>query len=240
LYHLTLGDSLVTGGGTTAVADRYVNLVAVDEATRFPNLQWVNLGCGGATTASIANGPGCSYSTGTQLGDAVAFLKAHRHRVAFVTIDIGAADVQTCKSSSGLDAACAAAGMRQISTFLPQELTALRAAYPGLPIYGMDYYDPFFAYWLRGPAGQAVATATVAGIDQLNAQLTRIYPGARVSVADVSSLFETDDTDPIGDYQGATVPRTWPSRADGLVCARRETSTPTMPATSSSPPPSST
>ena len=206
-YYLALGDSLVTGGGTTSVADRYVDLVAAHESTRYPNLQLVNLGCGGATTASIRNGPGCSYATGTQLGDAVAFLKAHPKQVAFLTIDIGADDVQTCQTPSGLDPTCAAAGEAQIATDLPLDLSALQSAYPGLPIYGMDYYDPFLAYWLDGAAGQATATQTVTETDQLNAQLGQIYAAAGVAMADPASLFETDDTDPIGTYAGTTVPQ---------------------------------
>ena len=56
------------------------------------------------------NGPGCAYASGTQLGDAVAFLRAHPRQVAFLTIDIGADDVQTCQSSTGLNPACASAG----------------------------------------------------------------------------------------------------------------------------------
>jgi len=81
-----------------------VNLITAHEATRYPNLQAVNLGCGGATTASMADGPGCSYTFGTQLGDAVAILRAHPRQVAFVTIDIGADEVAACQSPSGPDA----------------------------------------------------------------------------------------------------------------------------------------
>ena len=206
VYYLALGDSLVTGGGTTSVANRYVNLIAGHEATRYANLQLVNLGCGGATTRSIMDGPGCSYATGTQLGDAVAFLRAHPRQVAFLTIDIGADDVQTCATPSGLDPTCVAAGVAQIADYLPRDLAALQAAYPGLPIYGMNYYDPFLAFWLQGAAGQTLAASTVAGTDQLNAQLGQIYSAAGVSVADVASAFQVDDTDPIGSYQGVTVP----------------------------------
>ena len=207
LYYLALGDSLVTGGGTTSVANRYVNLIAGHEASRYPGLQLVNLGCGGATTASMMNGPGCSYASGTQLGDAEAFLRTHPGQVAFATMDVGADDVQTCQTATGLNAACAAAGSSQISTYLPLDIQALRSAYPGLPIYGMNYYDPFLAYWLQGAAGQAVATSTVAGVDVLNAQLAQIYRTAGVSMADVASLFQNDDTDPIGTYQGVNVPQ---------------------------------
>ena len=92
-YYLALGDWFATGIGASTSANDYVNVIAAHEAARYPNLQVENLGCGGATTASMADGPGCSYTTGTQLGDAVDFLKAHPRQVAFVTIDIGADDV---------------------------------------------------------------------------------------------------------------------------------------------------
>jgi predicted esterase len=206
-YYLALGDWLATGIGASSSATDYVNLVAAHEGARYSNLQSVNLGCGGATAASMADGPGCSYSTGTQLGDAVAFLRAHPRQVAFVTIDIGADEMAACQSSSGLDSNCAAAATHQISTDLPQELAELKAAGPGVPIYGMNYYDPFLASWLTGAEGQAVATQSIAGSDQLNTLLDQIYTAAGASTADPSSLFETDDTDAVGAYNGTTVPQ---------------------------------
>jgi acetyl esterase/lipase len=206
-YYLALGDWFATGIGASTSANDYVNLIAAHEAARYPNLQVENLGCGGATTASMADGPGCSYTTGTQLGDAVAFLKAHPHQVAFVTIDIGADDVAGCETSSGLDTNCASTALDQISTDLPEELAALKAAGPGVPIYGMNYYDPFLSAWLTGASGQAVATQSITSTDQLNALLDQIYLAAGASMADASSLFETDDTDPDATYDGTTVPQ---------------------------------
>ena len=207
LYYLALGDWLATGIGASTSTNDYVDLVAAHEATRYPNLKAVDLGCGGATTTSMMDGPGCSYKTGTQLGDAVAFLRAHPHQVAFVTIDLGADDVAGCQSATGLDSACATSAMHQISTLLPRELGQLEAADPGVPLYGMNYYDPFLASWLSGAAGQSVATQSIASTDQLNGLLDRIYAAAGASVADPSSRFATDDTDPVGTYGGATVPQ---------------------------------
>ncbi|HEY3833328.1 MAG TPA: carboxylesterase family protein [Acidimicrobiia bacterium] len=206
-YYLALGDWLATGIGASTAANGYVNLVAAHEATRYANLQTVNLGCGGATTTSMANGPGCSYSSGTQLGDAVAFLKAHGHQVALVTIDVGASDIAACATASGLNATCAANAFNAISTNLPQELSALRAAGPGVPIYGMNYYDPFLASWLTGASGQTAATQSISNTDQLNGLIDHIYAAAGASTADVSSAFATDDTDPAATYAGATVPQ---------------------------------
>ena len=127
--------------------------------------------------------------------------------MAFVTIDIGADDVQTCQTPPGSTPPAPRPERARSATDLPKDLGALKAAYPGLPIYGMDYYDPFLAYWLQGASGQAVATQTVTGTDQLNALLGQIYRTAGVSMADPASLFQTDDTDPIGTYQGTTVPQ---------------------------------
>jgi acetyl esterase/lipase/lysophospholipase L1-like esterase len=206
-YYLALGDWFAAGIGASTSANDYVNLVAAHEAARYPNLQVENLGCGGATTASMADGPGCSYTTGTQLGDAVVFLKAHPRQVAFVTIDIGADDVAACETSSGLDPTCASSALNQISTYLPEELAALKAAGPGVPIYGMNYYDPYLSAWLTGASGQTEATQSISGTDQLDTLLDQIYTAAGASMADASSLFETDDTDPDATYNGTTVPQ---------------------------------
>jgi acetyl esterase/lipase len=207
LYYLALGDALSNGGGATSQAADYASLIATHEAARYPNLQLVDLGCSTATTVSFKSGPGCSYSTGSQLGDAEAFLSAHPRQVAFVTIDLGAIDVDGCASPSGIDSTCATAADNQIAANLPADLSGLKAAYPGLPIYGMDYYDPSLAYWLTGASGQAVATASLASIDQLNTLLGQIYHAAGASMADPASLFQTGDTDTTGSYQGAVVPQ---------------------------------
>ncbi|HEY1738264.1 MAG TPA: carboxylesterase family protein, partial [Acidimicrobiia bacterium] len=206
-YYLALGDWLATGIGASVPANGYVNRIAAHEASRYANLQTVDLGCGGATTTSMVNGPGCSYSSGTQLGDAVAFLKAHPHQVALVTIDIGASDIAACETASGLNATCATNAFNAISTNLPQELSALRAAGPGVPIYGMNYYDPFLAAWLTGASGQATATQSISNTDQLNGLFDHIYATAGASTADVSSAFATDDTDPDATYNGTTAPQ---------------------------------
>ena len=57
-----------------------------------PRLWLVKLGCPGETTVTMIAGGICSYDHGSQLDEAVAFLRAHRSFVAFVTIDIGAND----------------------------------------------------------------------------------------------------------------------------------------------------
>ena len=156
----------------------------------------------------MVDGPGCSYTTGTQLGDAVAFLRAHPHQVAFVTIDIGADDVAACQTSTGVNATCATAATSQISTELPQVLAQLKAAGSGVPIYGMDYYDPFLASWLTriGGAGRRHPEPHQHRPAQRPAR-PRSTPPPEPRRPTRRPLFETDDTDTTGTYQGATVPQ---------------------------------
>ncbi len=62
---------------------------------------------------------GCTFATGTQLGDAEQFLQAHRGQVTFLTIDIGANNLDGCFSLSGIDANCVTTGENQVATDLP-------------------------------------------------------------------------------------------------------------------------
>ena len=82
-YDVAMGDSLGAGTGASVPANDYVNLVYQHELALHPGLQVMNLSCGGATTGSVINGPGCSFATGTQLGDAEAFLRAHAGHIPF-------------------------------------------------------------------------------------------------------------------------------------------------------------
>jgi lysophospholipase L1-like esterase len=213
-YYLALGDSMAAGTGASTGAHDYVNLVYQHERAHYPGLQVVNLSCGGANTNSVVTGPGCSYASGTQLGDAEAFLRAHAGQVAMVTIDIGANNVDGCLNSSGISTSCVSSGLSQITTYLPQILDGLRTSYPGIAIYGMDYYDPFLDQWLSGSNGQAVATQSEALAVELNSLLGQLYGAGDAAMADPATLFETSDFALTGTYNGATVPENV-----ALICA---------------------
>jgi len=213
-YYVALGDSLGAGTGASTPSNDYVNLVYQHELASHAGLQLLNLSCGGATTGSVINGPGCSYSTGTQLGDAEAFLRAHPGQVALLTIDIGGNDVDGCIGSSGINASCEQNGLNAISSNLPKILQGLRAADPTLSIYGMDYYDPFLDQWLTGASGQAVAQESEQGVVVLNTELGQIYGAAGAAMADPATLFQTTNFALTGSYNGMTVPENV-----ALICA---------------------
>jgi lysophospholipase L1-like esterase len=213
-YYVALGDSLGAGTGASTPANDYVNLVYQHELASHPGLQLLNLSCGGATTGSVIAGPGCSYSTGTQLGDAEAFLRAHPGQVALLTIDIGGNDVDGCTGSTGINTTCIQNGLNAISSNLPQILHGLRAASPTLAIYGMDYYDPFLDQWLTGASGQSIAQESELGAVALNNELGQIYSASGAAMADPATLFQTTNFALTGTYNGMTVPENV-----ALICA---------------------
>jgi len=101
-FYLSLGDSLALGvqpalaGNDVATSRGYPDLLAVRLRGRLPDLRLVKLGCAGETTVTMIHGGVCSYAAGSQLSQAVKFLRSHRGRTALVTIDIGGNDPNSC------------------------------------------------------------------------------------------------------------------------------------------------
>ena len=207
LYYVAMGDSLAAGAGASTTGNRYVNVLYQHELSRFPGLQLDNIGCSGATSGSVIYGPGCSYTTGTQLGDAEAFLRAHPGQVPFVTIDIGGNDVDGCLSGQTVNATCVQNGLASITSNLPKILSGLEGAAPGLPVYGTNYYDPFLGEWLTGPAGQNLARQSESLVVDLNALLAQLYSSGGAATADPATLFQTTDFAFTGTYLGAVEPQ---------------------------------
>jgi lysophospholipase L1-like esterase len=209
-YYLSLGDSLAAsfqpnGDFSHGYAEQlYSALVAHD-----PKLELVKLGCGGESTASMRFGSqdptvvlSCGtphdykhvlYPKGTELAEALGFLEAHKSKVALVTIDIGANDLQRLDSQGNvviclLEPAGCATQETRLAANLSAMLSELRAAAgTDVPIVGMTYYNAFAPLWFTDPA-----TALFIGgrVDDLNAVLTSTYAAAGVPVADVAGAFE--------------------------------------------------
>jgi lysophospholipase L1-like esterase len=202
---VALGDSLAAAVGATS-GKGYVDDIYAKEHKKLKGLVLENLSCSGATTGSMLDGGGCSYTTGTQLGDAEAFLAAHSGKVALVTIDIGANDVDQCVSGTGIDMTCFNNGIKAITTNLPLILSGLASAGGSTPVVGMSYYDPFLAAWvlIPGSTGQSIAGESLTLAGQLNTLLENDFGSA--NTADVAGAFETSDSALTGKWQGASVP----------------------------------
>ena len=210
-YYLSLGDSISQGvqpnklGVDKKTNAGYANdLFALERvSTAEAGLALKKLGCPGETTTSMIGGGICSYTLGNQLAQAVQFLTTHT--VKLITIDIGANDIDNCVVGLTIDPTCIGNGIATVSTNLPAILTTLETAAPGVPIYAMNYYDPFLAAWLIGPAGQPLAVESAclttgfdyptacplpAGFDGI---LGTIYGAFSVPVADVATAFDTNN-----------------------------------------------
>ena len=211
-YYLALGDSLATGGGATP-GHGYVDDLYAQAKLEMPGLQLENLGCGGDSTTRMVHGGLChNYTTGNQLGDAEAFLRAHPGQVSFVTIDVGGDDVVGCALSGTVDPTCATNATNAIETNLPIIMSGLRAAGGSIPIVGMTYYDPILAAWysgawFHGPTSAATARASVPLLRSLNTELTGIYAQYGAPVADVQKPFQSGDWKLTGTYLGQTLPQ---------------------------------
>jgi len=204
VYYLALGDSLARGLSASP-GHGYVDDVFAFEQQTIPDLQLVNLSCSGETTATMMNGGICTYPTGSQLGDAEAFLASHSGQVAFVTIDIGGNDLAPCFSIP-INAGCFAAALPVATANLETIVTGIGTAGGAVPIVGMMYYDPFLAYWLRGGEGQTAAHDSLKLVKSGNRALRRAYRKHRALVADGQKAFATTKKALTGSYNGEVVP----------------------------------
>jgi lysophospholipase L1-like esterase len=211
-YYIALGDSFAAGyqpngdtGPDGMFLHGYANQLYDALKANDPTLQLQNLACGGETTSSMISGEEvhfagsrsfCGYRSwhghlahGSQLDDVVAFLHAHSQFVSLITIDIGGNDVAQCVYS--LDQACLDDALATVQQNLAVILSALREAAPGVPIVGMNYYDPLLAFWVFGDPAAAQLSGQM--VVQVNDVLGSVYGAAGIPVADVETAFSTTD-----------------------------------------------
>jgi len=211
-YYLSLGDSLSVGVQPDATGinqrtndgypDQLFNILSAEE----DDLRLVKLGCDiRETTEKMISGGECIYEEGSQLAQAVKFLRKHRHDVALITIDIGVNDVifsgcliETGGIVTGVDVDCILAPdgpFAQIAANLPIILSTLQqAADKDTPIIALNYYNTFLASWLTGLEGQALAEQSALLASILNNDvLGQTYAAFNVSVADVAGAFDSNN-----------------------------------------------
>jgi lysophospholipase L1-like esterase len=199
VYYLALGDSLSQGvqpdaaGASVATRDGYPDQLYAALRPGRPGLRLVKLGCSGETTGTMIHGGICRYRGGSQLAAAAAFLRAHR--VALITLDIGANDPDSCisqQSVTGL-ASCVAKSIPRATRNLSAILSRLRQASPRTPIIAMNYYLPALAAWRDGLPGRLLARASELITRGYNALLGHVYADHGVRVADVFGAFRSAD-----------------------------------------------
>jgi lysophospholipase L1-like esterase len=201
-FYLSLGDSLAQGvqpdksGNSVETNQGYANQLFTALHSSNPTLKLVKLGCPGETTGTMINGGICTYPTGSQLKQAVAFLNSHHGQIKLLTIDIGANDILPCVALPTLKkiAQCLSKVFPVLQTNLGTIMATLTAASgSNLPTtIGMNYYDPSLANWLKGTAaGKALAKASVPLSQGFASLLSGIYTHFGAKVADVLTAFQT-------------------------------------------------
>jgi lysophospholipase L1-like esterase len=201
-FYLSLGDSLAQGvqpnsqGVSVETKQGYPDQLFTALHLGNPTLKLVKLGCPGETTGTMINGGICSYSTGSQLAQAAAFLASHRGHVQLVTIDIGANDLNPCLALTNITdiVECLEQVFPQIQANLTTIMNTLTTASgSGVPpIIGMTYYDPELAKWLNGtPADKALAKDSIALAQAFGNLLSGVYTSFGAKVADVFKAFHT-------------------------------------------------
>jgi lysophospholipase L1-like esterase len=201
-YYLSLGDSLAQGvqadpfghvGDTDhGYADQLYGMIR----QRYRDLGLVKLGCPGETTRSMISGRHCPYPAGSQLDQAVAFLREHRGHVSLITLDIGANDRRSCFTDPvhAPVLPCATGPATPTAANLALILARLRAAAgPRTLIIGMTYYAPELPEWRYGPGGRVRARASEQLSLAFDAGLARVYRSAGDRVANVAGAFATAD-----------------------------------------------
>jgi lysophospholipase L1-like esterase len=188
-FYLALGDSVPVWDGTHS----YPYLIVAHFRQSSLKLKLVNMACSGETTSSMLAGSACAPG-GSQLDNAIAFLRYHQGSVALITIDIGGNDLVYCGGLTGIDRPCVKQAEKTVRANLKTILTGLRsAAGPSTPIVSMTYYDPFLGDWLAGGSIRSLALRTVPILRQFNGLLIKTYANAGDQIADVQGAFESTD-----------------------------------------------
>jgi lysophospholipase L1-like esterase len=204
-FYLSLGASESVGvqpsaryphGGFTN--EGYANDLVSALASEGVNLTLTHLGCPGeSTTSAISGFDRCSHASGSQLSDAVAFLKAHTNDAGLVTIDLGFNDLRPCVLQEFVNPSCASAQLAFTRENLATIVSTLRAAAgPKVTFIGLNHADPFLAYAVNRTRDLNFAAASASAITALNATLANVYSSAHIPVANVAGAFASAQATP--------------------------------------------
>jgi lysophospholipase L1-like esterase len=199
--YVSLGDSYAVGYQPTAphvgssTTNGYANQLLPLARKKGYDFKLVNFGCGGATTTSILQTPGCEPQsravkgppyTATQADAAIAYIKAHRKQVALITVSIGGNDVTACAAQSD-PIPCVGAAVSSIKSNVSDLAQRLRAAAgPKARIVGTTYPDVILGDWVLG--NQQLAQLSVVAFQQLiNPSLKDAYASAKGAFVDVTA-----------------------------------------------------
>lgn len=219
-FYLSIGASAslgiqptgIPGHNSRITTDGYSDDVVDLEKLNGIALTLTHTGCPGETfTTFLSTSPTVLDHCGTtpeyQLDRDEAFLAAHKNQPGLVTVDIGFNDIHDCFEASFTDTGCVDTLVATIAKDVPIIVSDLRnAGGSHLEIVGLEYNDPFLAYYLDGPSGPTEATDTLESMLRVDQALAAAYRGAGAQIADVPQYFNTDVTTRITENNVGTIP----------------------------------
>lgn len=213
-WYLALGDSLAAGyqpGAPFDLDGGYVGDVLDSVRAGAPQTKLRNLACPGEdSTEMITGGGGCSYEEGSQLAQALVFLRAHADTTRLVTLTIGSNDVTPCMNPAESPVTIQGCLVRRLGVADPTQpppagslagnldsvLRELHQAAPTAQVVVTNYYDPYLASWLQGPAGRDLAVFSTYLQGSVNAVIDAAATRNSAATADVAGAFETGNWSP--------------------------------------------
>ncbi len=207
---VSLGDSLAVGvqpqlfGSNRETSQGYPRQLARALRDQGRDVELHELGCGGATSASIISGGlPCGPERDTpydnedpatsQLAYAEGLLSTLSGESTVVVLDIGGNDVGACLQSGAISADCVAKAGRSLRTNLDTILRRLRAVNASIPIAVMDLYDPFLGLWKAHPEGRATLAAVhTVFLREINRVIARAAAKHGAVVGQVGSAMRQD------------------------------------------------
>ncbi|MDE3108272.1 MAG: SGNH/GDSL hydrolase family protein [Acidobacteriota bacterium] len=197
-FYLSIGASESVGVQPTALHPRgqvtnegYTNDVTNMLSSQGVNVNLVELGCPGESTASTISGlDHCYHASDSQLSDAVAFLRAHTNDPGLVTVDLGFNDLRPCIAQEFADPSCVGTQLALVRDNLETILSKLvAAAGPKVTIVGLNHDNPFLADAVNHTHDLNFAADSTSAIDALNTTLSDVYASYAIPVANVASAY---------------------------------------------------
>jgi lysophospholipase L1-like esterase len=207
-FYIDIGASDSLGFQPTGIANHngrrtdtgYANDLLFLEKLKGADLTLYQIGCPGETVQSMVGlsvNKNCYTLPETQMSNAIRILKANQSETGVVTIDLGFNDIRVCMAPTGVNETCVASAVAAIGVDMPKIVKELKsAAGANVHFVGIDYNDPYLAYYLDGPDGPAVATQTLVAMDSVDTALVKAFNSVDVPVANVPGIFETNDNTP--------------------------------------------
>jgi len=202
--YVSLGDSYAAGYQPTApgvgrtTRNGFAYQLPGLAKPRGYKLKLVNFACGGETTVSLLErkrecgkglGPGgVKYGGTTQLKAAAKYIRAHKQKIALITVSISGNDVTACARAAD-PVPCVQAATTSINANVTKIAKALRKAAGSKPkLVGITYPDVILGAWVANPPNQDLARLSVVAFQSIiNPALKKAYAAGKGRFVDVTA-----------------------------------------------------